>query len=762
MDGTIPFNRPPRIQTPLPSEKVEIPAPPSPPQTASRLNWFLLGLPLAGLLIVGVFYAVVKEDVWLAVPLVAMSGISMATSIAGTIMQRRQRKEEAEERERQFAEMLAQRRAQLAGFRQEQQRIRQDVDPDLSVLLARAQNRSPRLWERRPTDHDFLCVRVGLGSLPSTVEVVPPRADWPTPHLQTAQDLAEEFRLVPDVPVVANLREHGPMGVAGSLVLRAGTARSLVCNLVAHHSPDEVHLLAVYPPARAPEWQWLRWLPHAYALHPQAGKRYLANDSPSAGELLADLLDELHRRQNILQAAQRGEDLVGRLPWLVLLVEDYAMVRGNPAVDLLLADGARLSTTAIFLVDQPQDVPTSCGSIAECLSYGAARYSVAGPDGEVTACRPDYADVAYAEHLARSMAPLEVQTVRAESELPTSVRLLDLLNIQSLDHFDASQKWVQRSPSEYLKVPLGLRRGGQPLILDLSHTGHGPHGLVGGTTGSGKSELLQTLVVALALTHHPHEVGFVLVDFKGGGAFSALRDLPHTLGLVTDLSGGLAERALIALRSELKRRELLLDRAGVSDIRDYDASRTGEALPRLVIIIDEFAQLAMEHPDFMNELIGVAQKGRSLGVHLVLSTQRPAGAVNPNIWANAKFRICLRVESREDSQDMLRRPDAWNIPRDVPGRAYFQVGNDEVFDLFQVARTAGRYRRRGATQNLEKSIVVAQVSPVGRRTILVDTGRTQRSGATSASRTEAEVVVERLQATAQRLGIQKLGSPWPE
>ncbi len=762
MKGTIPFNRPPRIQAPLPNEKVEIPAPSNPPPPPPRLSWFQLGLPLAGLLVVGALYGALYQNWLMVIPMLAMSAFSAAASIIGTVMQRKQRREEAEEREKQYAEILAQKQAELTHFREEQQHIRRDVDPDLPILLARAQNRDLRLWERRPTDHDFLCLRLGLGTLPSTVEVVPPHADWPSPQLQAAQTIADEFRFVPDVPITANLREHGPLGIAGALQLRTGIARSLICNLVTHHSPDEVHLLAIYSPARGQDWHWLKWLPHTYALHPQAGKRYLANDSLSASEVLTDLLDELHRRQNRLRAARQGGDVTETFPWLVLLVEDYAMVRRDPAINLLLTEGTRLNATAIFLVDQRHDVPTGCSSFVECQPNGEIKYSIAGPGGQVFTCRPEYADVAFAEQLGRNMAPLEVQTIRAESELPTSVRLLDLLNIQSLDQFDATQEWTQRPPSEYLKVPLGIRRGGQPLILDLSHTGHGPHGLVGGTTGSGKSELLQTLVVALALTHHPHEVGFVLVDFKGGGAFSTLRDLPHTLGLVTDLSGGLAERALVALRSELKRRELLLHQIGVSDIRDYQALKASEPLPRLVIIIDEFAQLAMEHPDFMTELIGVAQKGRSLGVHLILSTQRPAGAVNPNIWANAKFRICLRVESREDSQDMLRRPDAWNIPRDVPGRAYFQVGNDEVFELFQVARTAGRYQKKGDTQSLQQSIVIAQISPVGRRTILVDTGRTQKSSATSTSRTEAEVIVEKLQEAARRLGVQKLPSPWPE
>jgi S-DNA-T family DNA segregation ATPase FtsK/SpoIIIE len=304
--------------------------------------------------------------------------------------------------------------------------------------------------------------------------------------------------------------------------------------------------------------------------------------------------------------------------------------------------------------------------------------------------------------------------------------------------------------------------------LDLDHTGHGPHGLIAGTTGSGKSELLQTLVVSLALTHHPHDVGFVLVDFKGGGTFSDLVRLPHTLGMVTDLSGSLTERALMALEAEMDRRKRLFEKAGVNDITDYqdlywrDAVKT--PLPRIVLIIDEFAELVTDYPDFMDGLIAVARVGRSLGVHLILATQSPGGVVKQQIWANAKFRICLRVEDRNESMEMLHRPEAANLPR-MPGRGYLQVGNNDVFELFQVARVAGRYRVAGETGPLpsEKRIVISEVSPLGVRRPLFDSKETRKRDPQEGSApTDIDKALSRAVAEAKQMDIEKLPSPWPD
>ncbi len=324
-------------------------------------------------------------------------------------------------------------------------------------------------------------------------------------------------------------------------------------------------------------------------------------------------------------------------------------------------------------------------------------------------------------------------------DLPTNVRFLDLIDLPYADQYNP-EKWWSQPRFGHLRVPIGTGIDG-PVWIDLNDSVHGPHGIIAGTTGAGKSELLQSLIVGLALTHHPHLVNFVLVDFKGGAAFKPFEKIPHTVGMVTDLSGRLTERALTALKSELHRRERILSQANAKKIAEYQAMRKQnpgafEPLPHLFIVIDEFAELAKEHPTFMEGLVSVVQKGRSLGVHLILATQKPTGSVNANIWSNLKFRICLRVASLQDSRDMLGRSEAALLPSTIPGRAYFQIGS-EIFELFQSARITLPARV------VNESLIAEKQGSVG-----------------TAEVTDQEVLMDMLEPYQATLG-KELFKPWP-
>ncbi|MCK4692316.1 MAG: AAA family ATPase, partial [Anaerolineales bacterium] len=362
----------------------------------------------------------------------------------------------------------------------------------------------------------------------------------------------------------------------------------------------------------------------------------------------------------------------------------------------------------------------------------------------------------------------ELVDSQAIGDLPDEIRLLDLVGCADLESLDIESRWLEASShSPSLNVPLGMRHGKRPLLIDLKQSGHGPHGLIAGTTGSGKSELLLTLLTGLALAHHPHQINFILVDYKGGTAMSVLADLPHTVGVVTDLDGKQTRRALVALRSEMTRREEILARYQVADIYKYHELGISEPFPYLFIVIDEFAELR-EHfkydlADILREFVSIAQKGRALGVHLILAMQKPEGVVNDSIRANMKYRICLRVERAEDSRNVLRRPDAYLLPNQPPGRAYFQVGNNEEFDLFQVARVAGFHRPVGQIAHAHQPLVINEVAPDGQRITLleVEAAEEPEPEQPSGVRTEAQIIVDKAVAAAQRMGIEKLPSPWP-
>ena len=286
----------------------------------------------------------------------------------------------------------------------------------------------------------------------------------------------------------------------------------------------------------------------------------------------------------------------------------------------------------------------------------------------------DGVDRRVANETARALTPVkDVSASVGSSELPTRVSLFDVLDMDEVTPAAIRSVWRQRRQT--LDAPIGMAGEG-PVAIDLR--GDGPHALVAGTTGSGKSELLQSLVASLATTHSPRTVTFLLIDYKGGAAFHACRQLPHTVGMVTDLDGVLAERALVSLNAELRRREALLRDAGAKDLGEMERTAPSGAPPSLVIVIDEFATLASEIPAFVEGVVDIARRGRSLGVHLVLATQRPAGVVTEHVRANTNLRIALRVASTTESDDVVGAPDAARIPRTIPGRALMRTGPSEA------------------------------------------------------------------------------------
>ena len=292
-----------------------------------------------------------------------------------------------------------------------------------------------------------------------------------------------------------------------------------------------------------------------------------------------------------------------------------------------------------------------------------------------------------ASEIVLKLSPVYIDEVSLESELTKNISLFQLLNIVSVDDLNLKKRWEESEVYKSMAAPLGVKTKGEVVYLDLNEKHHGPHGLVAGTTGSGKSEILQSYILSMATFFHPYEVGFVIIDFKGGGMVNQFKDLPHLIGAITNIDGREITRSLLSIKAELRKRQELFAKAEVNHvdayIKKYKAGEVDIPLPHLIIIVDEFAELKAEHPDFMKELISAARIGRSLGVHLILATQKPSGVVDDQIWSNSKFKLCLKVQNKEDSNEVIKRPLAAEIKE--PGRAYLQVGNNEIFELFQSA-----------------------------------------------------------------------------
>lgn len=741
------YNRPPRIQPALPSGDFTIASPPAINNRPQRVNVLTVILPVVLLLVSSLTFLQPgrSNQTLVFVGLGAMILVTLVGSVGNIVWERRNRRQDDAEQIAAYRRLLQQQRDKLQRLREEQQRLRSDNDPAPQTVLNWPQKRDLRLWERRPNDRDFLSLRLGIGELPSSVKIIPPKTDHPGPLFQEAQQVADEYRIVRDVPVIVDLQEVGSLGIAGPSEGSTGLLRAALVHLIAHHSPDELRIAAIVAEEAVSEWNWLRQLPHTQPLNQDSSVEMVATTTANIEQLMTNLLDELSRRDRRQQTNVENDSDQPVPPHVVLILIGRNQIIEHITVGYILRRGNLIGASAICLVNKRRYIPGEVGAVVEIVGLEQANYATTGPNGVTRSCIPDTASLEQCRALARDIAPLRMRGINGTADLPRNVRLLALLTY-NLQHYNPGLAW-QQPKFGYLRSPIGVQVGGQPLVFDLVE--HGPHGLIAGTTGAGKSELLQTLIVGLALTHDPRTLNFVLVDYKGGGSLGMFKHLPHNVGLITNLSGRLAERAIASFDAELKRRQRLFAEVGAPNLAEYRRRRPHSILPNLLIVVDEFAELKRELPDFMGRLISIAQTGRTLGIHLLLATQRPTGVVDANIWANTNFRICLRVVSLEDSREVLGRPDAALLPHNRPGRGYFQVGH-EIFQQFQTARVAASH----------SDPVPASLSMEMSSSDPADDGSQNPLIAPDAS--DAEVAVALLAQYAHSEGLDHLQGPWSE
>jgi len=661
--GTLDFYRPPRLRAPVGFGRVAFPSDPRPPNRAP-VQLFAM---LAPVLAAGAMALIAHQVAFLAIAaLTPLMGV-------GTLVTDRRRGRSSHRRHmEEYRLHLGTARSQLDGLLHDELRSLRDVHPDPGTALLRALMPSSRVWERRREDDDFLTVRVGTGAVAASVEVTgaPPGPDGATPVLH-------------DAPVTFSLRSWRALGIAGPRPLARELARAIVATTATSHSPRDLAITVLTGEAAGPDWEWIRWLPHCRPEVAEGPQVRVGNDPATIAARVSELSDLLGG----LRAEGRDRrPSVPRLLHLVVLDGSYGL-RQRHDLGPLIDGGPSHGIHFLCIDDAAPQLPEGCRAVCDLGTGGDAPVTLrrAG-EANVAGIRPDQLSAQACETLARGLAPLrDTGAARAGGRVPASVRLLELLGIDPPAPAGIQALW---RAGRTTAVPIGKGADG-PFLLDLAQ---GPHMLVGGTTGAGKSELLQTIVASLAAHNRPDQMVFVLIDYKGGAAFRGCVDLPHTVGMVTDLDTASVERALVSLRAELQRRKAVLDAAGRSDILRYWAAigsgRGADPLPRLVLVVDEFKTMADAMPEQLKALVDIAAQGRSLGVHLILATQRPAGAVTGDMRANVNLSICLRVATTQDSLDVIGAPDAAELSVESPGRAYLRVGTSRP-ELFQVARVGG-------------------------------------------------------------------------
>jgi S-DNA-T family DNA segregation ATPase FtsK/SpoIIIE len=740
-NGTVTFNRPPRALPSDPATALEPPAPPREPATGMRFPMLAMLAPV----IFGLGMALltpVKQMAFFALLSPVMMG-------ANWLEDRRRIRREQQKGSSEFAENLKSFRRAIVDARMAEVARRRSLLPDPAEVVRRAMGPSTRLWERRPAHGDFLRVSCGTATQAWTPTLDPSGAERTEAVVQAIRELG----WLPLAPLEVNLSPRRALGLVGERAPALAVARSLICQAAVHHGPADLRIAVLTEPDRAADWDWVKWLPHTHSLDESSGRQLLA----ATAEDVAFVLDELLASRPgtpspAIGPAPGAEPPPGPVTLVVIDAEGLTEGRNAPARDLLA--GAGQPASGLVLAASVDRLPALCTEVLELVGgEGVARYRVPASNLEVREVLAAGVAEPLARQAARALAGLEDPEVPdLGADLPAGVSLVDLLGIEITPDALAA-RWKAAGPVPRVTGPIGVYGEG---TLEIDLVTDGPHGLIAGTTGSGKSELLRSLVAGLAAGVDAEHLNFVLIDYKGGAAFAECADLPHTVGMVTDLDEHLGQRALRCLEAELRYREQRLRDAGVSDLKEYLRERPGDALPRLLVVIDEFATMAAELPDFIDSLVGVAQRGRSLGVHMLLATQRPGGAVNDNIRANTNLRIALRVQDAAESTDVVGSPLAATIGRKQPGRGYIRLGPSEVFP-FQTALVTGT-----TTTDEGRGIDVARFV-FGPDPVVAD--KPPPAAPTQAT-ADAPTDLERLVAAAgdahRRAGLRPPRRPWPD
>ncbi|GLK08534.1 FtsK/SpoIIIE domain-containing protein [Streptosporangium carneum] len=775
-DGGLAYNRPPRLRPPASTRRFEVPAEPKRAETM-RLQLLTAFLPAA----LGVVMAWAFQ-IWYFLLMALMTPLIM---VGQWWSDRRHGRKQHRQQMKQYKERLKVFEAAVERARADDEAERRAAAPDPAEVLLTATGPRRRLWERRDHDQDALRLRVGLADLPADLEFAPERSASAETELPDLPDCHA-------VPVALAMRRLGVAGLTGPRRATAGLARWLVGQAAALHSPRDLAIVVLSAHRDGDErWNWVRWLPHCA---PHGGEDCVAlvgADPEAAARRVSELTTLIEERQGEEEgsSAKLGRipsgwgDLGGpgqadqapvydARPYDVLVVLDGAQVlRALPGMPQVLRQGPRAGVYTLALDDDQRLLPEECATVADVAEDGTVRLRGGGLDGlgEILA---DQVSASWCDRLARSLAPVrDVSRDDSSLALPGSARLLDLLELPSVTGAALAERWGRTTEAVIGAGPEGH------FSVDLRTDG--PHALIAGTTGAGKSELLQTLICSLAVANRPDEMTFVLIDYKGGAAFKECVRLPHTVGMVSDLDGHLTQRALASLAAEIRRRERLLLAAGAKDIEDYhelrDAQRARasrdllvagagssvrqlplradplEALPRLVLVIDEFAAMVSELPDFMTGLVDIARRGRSLGIHLILATQRPGGVVTADIQANTSLRIALRVTEASESADVIGRPEASHISKSTPGRCYVKSGAGAATAV-QAARIGGR--SSGAQSDARVRVTEVDWRALGQPLSPPETV------AENSAVTDLSLLADALVEAARVAGVPRQPSPW--
>ena len=749
------FNRNTRIQYVIPEDEIEIKQPLPKPQKNKKSLLITILPTLAMLVLLIVVRGFMGNGSMSGGSFILYSAGSMSIGVIVSLITYQQDKKELQketkEREESYLKYIAEKEKLIQDSRANELRIRENIYSSLTESIQEAQNFEKRLFEKTSKDKDFLDVYLGRGRVEASTKIKFTKQDFVDPDDPISllpEELATKYKYIEGAPIIAHLNSSDAIGVVGNPNQLHEIMKNITLDLSLRHFYKEVKTYYMLDEDEMSKMSWLRWLKHAY--NDQLKIRNFMCDDESRKILMESLYAELVNRE----AIKAEEDGVEWDIHYVIFIKDSKFISNHP-MSRYVEKCNQYGFTFIFFEEYEEFLPKGCTEIirlGDTIDAGAVLNS--GNGDVIYPFNCENVSDKLAESVAIKIGAVSVPEVSLESQLTRNITMFQLLDILSTDDLNLEERWEKSQVYKSLAAPLGVKAKNEIVYLDISDkaSAHGPHGLVAGTTGSGKSEILQTYVLSMATLFHPYEVGFVIIDFKGGGMANQFSNLPHLMGTITNIDGREINRSLLSIKAELVKRQSCFAKVGVNHINDYiklfKKGEVEEPLPHLIMICDEFAELKAEFPDFMKEIISAARIGRTLGVHLILATQKPAGVVDNQIWSNSKFKLCLKVQTKEDSNEVIKTPLAAEIKE--PGRAYFQVGNNEVFELFQSAYSGAKVIDSSSNA---KAVELYELNAWGKRT-LVYTNKKKK--ANDDAPTELEAIVDYIEKYCKDKRIRKL------
>ncbi len=638
--------------------------------------------------------------------------------------EKRQKRERERNRQNKYLHYLNVVREEIQKNINAQKIVLEKKYPFILERIAQKDFFSGKMWAVTCKSNEFLQLRVGIGDKQFDADIV-----YPENRFSIEEDilrnelemLQKEEKVIRQVPITLSLLDHPICGIVGKIQDTEGLLHSILLQILSLYGYDEVKLIFIGEPQDLDDLSYLRYVPHIWDDHKET-------------RFLATTVEEVKELSGVLYNLVRNN--TGKRTHYIIVSTSKKLSERLGIMEEIIQGIEENNFYVINFFEKPQELPSECNCILEVDETMGYLYSKdAGNMGGIN-LRIDSVIEEKARSAVQKIAQYELDLNHGKYKLPGMLTFLQMFDVGKYEHLNILSRWQENNPVLSLQTPVGVDTSGGVFNLDLHEKVHGPHGLVAGMTGSGKSEFIITFILSMAVNFHPHEVAFILIDYKGGGLAGAFEHeeyrLPHLAGTITNLDGTSIARSMVSIQSELRRRQSIFNYAralvneGTMDIYKYQKLyREGvvkEEMPHLFIISDEFAELKAQQPEFMDQLISTARIGRSLGVHLILATQKPSGVVNEQIWANSKFKVCLKVQDKADSNDMLKRPDAAELTE--TGRFYLQVGYNELFEMGQSAWCGAPYTgEKESIQNADASIEI--VDNLGKVFEKVNNGKRQ-------------------------------------